>query len=173
MWWNKRWITGMALALFTLAGIAHAEIKVGDSLPDLRGFGLEGKLPDNLAGQVILLDFWASWCAPCKSSFPVMEEMHKDYGAKGLVVLAVDVDEKPADMQQFLKKYPVHFWVVRDGKQKLVARVDVPTMPTSLLVDRHGKVRYLHDGFHGAKTRQEYHEEIEKLLQETAGEEQK
>ena len=167
MWCEKKKMAGLLMGMMLLAGVARGELKVGDALPDLGGFELEGKMPDKLAGEVILLDFWASWCAPCKESFPVMEELNKEYGARGLVVLAMNVDEKRANMEQFLKKFTVHFWLVRDAKQKLVAKVDVPTMPTSFLVDRSGKVRYIHEGFLGDKTRREYREEIEHLLQET------
>ena len=67
-------------------------IKVGDTLPDLAAARLEGKLPDTFKGKVVLLDFWASWCDPCKASFPAMVELQKEYGPRGLVIIAVNVD---------------------------------------------------------------------------------
>jgi thiol-disulfide isomerase/thioredoxin len=159
----------LALCLTALPGLATAGWKVGDALPELGAFQLEGKLPDKLRGQVVLVDFWASWCAPCKASFPVMEALHQQYGGRGLVVLAVNVDESSAAMEKFLKKSPVSFAVVRDAAHKLVAAADVATMPTSFLVDRAGKVRFLHTGFRGAATRKEYEKEIDLLLKESAG----
>lgn len=143
---------------------ARAALKVGDALPDLASFKLEGKLPDTLKGKIIIVDFWASWCLPCAESFPVLEELQKKYGDR-LVILAVNVDTKAANMDKFLKKHPVTFTVVRDAGQKLVALVEPATMPTSFILDGEGKVRFQHNGFHGEKTRQEYISEIESLLQ--------
>jgi thiol-disulfide isomerase/thioredoxin len=143
---------------------AQAALKVGDSLPDLAGYKLEGTPPDSLKGKVVILDFWASWCGPCAQSFPVMDELQKKYREQGLVIVAVSVDEKAANMEAFLKKNPVSFTVVRDPEQKLVAAVGPETMPTCFIVDRTGRVRFLHNGFHGATTRKEYIEQIEALL---------
>jgi thiol-disulfide isomerase/thioredoxin len=142
---------------------APAALKVGDTLPDLTTFKLEGKLPDNLKGKIVLVDFWASWCLPCAESFPALDALQKKYGDK-LVVLAVNVDEKEANMTKFLAKHPVSFTIVRDAGQKLVAVAEPPTMPTSFILDGAGKVRFIHQGFHGETTRQQYVSEIESLL---------
>lgn len=142
---------------------AQAALKVGDALPDLTSFKLEGKLPDNLKGKVVLVDFWASWCLPCAKSFPVLDELQKKYGDK-LVIIAVNIDEKAANMDAFLKKHSVSFTIVRDAEQKLVAVAEPSTMPTSFILDGEGKVRFLHNGFHGEDTRKEYVSEIESLL---------
>jgi thiol-disulfide isomerase/thioredoxin len=143
---------------------AHAALKVGDALPDLTSLNLEGKLPDSLKGKVVIVDFWASWCGPCAQSFPVLDELQKKYKDQGLVIVAASVDEKASKMEAFLKKNPVSFTVVRDAEHKLVATAEPQTMPTSFIIDRDGKVRFLHSGFHGAKTQKEYVEEIESLL---------
>jgi thiol-disulfide isomerase/thioredoxin len=142
---------------------ASAALKVGDTLPDLATFKLEGKLPDSLSGKVVLVDFWASWCGPCAKSFPVLDALQKKYADK-LVIVAVSVDEKAANMEKFLQKHSVGFTVVRDGEQKLVAVAEPATMPTSFIVDGTGKVRFLHNGFHGEDTQKEYVTEIESLL---------
>ena len=119
----------------------------GNSLPDLSKFGLTGSLP-NLKGKVVYLDFWASWCAPCKASFPVINGWHQQLGSKGFVVLGVNVDDVEADMTTFLKGNSVAFPVVRDAAHKLVAAANVSTMPTSFLIDRKGVIRLVHNGFH-------------------------
>ena len=142
---------------------ANAALKVGDTLPDLASFKLEGKLPDALKGKIVIVDFWASWCLPCAESFPVLDELQKKYGDK-LVVIGVNVDEKASNMDKFLKKHPVSFTLVRDAGQKLVDTVSPETMPTSFILDGEGKVRFLHSGFHGETTRKEYISEIESLL---------
>jgi thiol-disulfide isomerase/thioredoxin len=156
----------IGLLLAAAACPAEAGLKPGDSFPDLTTYKLEGKLPDSLKGKVVLVDFWASWCAPCAKSFPAMEELQKRYPDR-VVVLAISVDEKAADMQGFLKKHPASFLVVRDAEHKLVAAVNAESMPTSFLVDTTGKVRFIHHGFHGEETRKQYLEEIESLLKGT------
>ena len=116
------------------------------------------------AGKVVLLDFWASWCGPCKKSFPELDKIQQAYKDKGLVILAINVDEKADEMESFLKAHPVSFAVVRDAKQKLVAAAGVESMPTSVLVDAKGVIRFQHTGFRGAETVKQLTEEIEKLL---------
>ena len=155
-----------ALLLMMLPVVAFADFKEAENLPELASFQLEGKLPDELQGRVILLDFWASWCAPCKSSFPAMEALTKDYAGQGLTIIAISVDEKRENMQQFLKSAKVSFTVVRDAQHKLVAAADIRSMPTSFLIDRCGKIRFVHAGFDRDKTAREYVKEIEQLLKE-------
>jgi thiol-disulfide isomerase/thioredoxin len=164
MWLGKR--TPLLLCTFLLCGCATDPPKQSSAFPDLRAFELEGKLPEKLKGQVVLVDFWASWCAPCKKSFPAMEDLNKQYAGQGLVIVAVSVDEKQEDMQRFLERMPVSFVTVRDANHKLVAAVDVQTMPTSFLLGRDGTVRYTHSGFYGDQTIKQYHDEIEQLLKE-------
>ena len=156
-------------AILCLAGAlgldaAPTALKVGDAMPDFTKFKLEGKLPDTLKGKVVLLDFWASWCDPCKESFPVMEEFQKQYGPRGLVVIAINEDENRKDMEDFLKKNAVTFTVVRDAGQKLVDQVQIPTMPGSFIIDQECRVRFVHAGYRGAETKKKYQEEIESLL---------
>jgi thiol-disulfide isomerase/thioredoxin len=162
--------TSYLLALALMLGIAtHGaeSLKVGDNFPELNGFELEGKLPESLKGKVVLVDFWASWCAPCRESFPALEDLHKRLAAKGVVVIGVSVDEVRGEMERFLKKNPVTFTVLRDAKQRLVARAGVPTMPTSLLVDRTGRVRFIHAGYQGKETKLLLERELTTLLEAT------
>jgi len=154
----------LAAIFITLGPSTWAAMKAGDNLPDLTPMKLEGSLPAALKGKVVLLDFWASWCDPCKESFPVMQQLHDRYASQGLVVLAVNVDEKRSDMDAFLKKHPGSFPILRDASRKLVEHAGIATMPTSFLIDRQGKVRFVHSGFHGAETQKKYEQEIDSLL---------
>ena len=154
-------VTACICALMTFC--AWAGWKPGDKLPNLTDMGLEGALPA-LQGKVVLIDFWASWCGPCRHSFPVMAELQKTYGSRGLVVLTINVDDERSAMEDFLKKTPAAFAVVRDAKHKVVAEADVPTMPASFLVDRAGVIRFIHKGFDPGKARPQYIREIEELL---------
>ena len=163
-WCNKTRMAGVLGALcLSVNLISAAPLKEGDAFPDLAGYGLEGTLPD-LNGKVVLIDFFASWCGPCKDSFPAMEELHRKYAAKGLVVVAINLDKKPADMEKFLQSHPASFVILRDGTNKLVSDVKIPTMPSSFLLDRSGRVVSAHRGFKGAETVKHYEEEIESLL---------
>lgn len=155
-----RWL-GLAAAALSCLGCSAAN--VGESFPDLNKYDLEGKLPE-LKGKVVLVDFFASWCGPCKMSFPVMEDLEAKYKDKGFVVVAINVDKKKTDMENFLKKEKTSFAIVRDASTKLVAQVKVPTMPTSFILGRDGKIVAIHDGFHGDETRAKYVSEIENLL---------
>ena len=157
-------LLGVLLLAAPASSLTAASIKVGDTFPDFAKFKLEGKLPDDLKGKVVLVDFWASWCAPCKKSFPALNELHQRYADKGLVIIAVNVDEQRAKMEQFLKNIPASFAVFRDAEQKLVGAVEVESMPTSFLLDASGHVRFTHVGYLGDETEKQYIREIEELL---------
>jgi cytochrome c biogenesis protein CcmG, thiol:disulfide interchange protein DsbE len=98
-------------------------------------------------GQVVYVDFWASWCAPCRQSFPWMDRMQSELGRDGLVVIAVNVDRKHADAERFLREHPAHFRVLFDPDGLLPEEFGVRGMPTSFLIDRNGRVQLRHEGF--------------------------
>ena len=162
----------LLLASVVLAALPslRAQIKVGDTFPTLDAGSLVslsgGALPAT-AGKVVLVDFWASWCAPCKASFPALAKLHQELSARGVVVLGVSIDEKPAAAAAFIKRLSPPFVTVHDRDQKLVKQVVVPTMPTSYLVGRDGKVRFVHEGYHGDATDRLLRQHLEALLAET------
>jgi len=154
-------------ASLTVVMIARADVKIGESFLDLSKYKLDGKLPSDLKGKVVLVDFWASWCGPCKESFPVMNELQKKYGGQGLIIIAVNEDEKKSDMDDFCKDNPTSFTIVRDAGpegKKVVDKTEISVMPSSFLIDTEGKVRFAHSGFHGADSKKKYEQEIESLL---------
>jgi thiol-disulfide isomerase/thioredoxin len=145
----------------------RAQVVTGNAFPALASAGLAGTLPDT-AGKVVLVDFWASWCAPCKASFPAYSRLQSAYADRGLTVIAVSVDEDPAAYAAFVARLKPTFVTVHDAQHKLVSVVQVPTMPTSYLLDRSGRVRFMHAGFRGDSTEREMRKEIESLLAEKA-----
>jgi len=158
-------VAALALAMCATSALAGGKsLKVGDTFPELGNFDLEGKLPDDLKGKVVLVDFWASWCGPCKDSFPAMEELHKKFAARGLVILAVNLDEDAGAMKDFLKDHPASFPIVRDGSKKLVGLANIASMPSSIVIGKDGKVVAIHKGFHGKETIAQYNKEFADLL---------
>lgn len=98
-------------------------------------------------GKVVLLDFWASWCVPCRSSFPWMNDMQEKYGDDGLVVIAVNLDNELRDAAGFLERNPAGFKIAYDTERAMARSFGVDSMPNSFLIDRDGRVRARHRGF--------------------------
>lgn len=156
--------TRQILTAIVAALIATTALR-GGALPDLRTFGLAGEIPET-TGRVVLVDFWASWCAPCRASFPVLGDLHSRYFEKGLTVIGVGVDETERAHDRFVARMKPTFAILHDSQHRLAAELDLPAMPTTLLVDRTGKIRFRHAGFHGERTRAEWISQIETLLSE-------
>lgn len=114
-------------------------------------------------GKVVYLDFWASWCKPCRQSFPWMDAMQSKYAADGLVVVSVNLDEQRTDADKFLKQVPADFPVVYDPEGKLAEQYQLIGMPTSFLIGRDGKLVKRHSGFFDSSPA-EYEGEIRTLL---------
>lgn len=159
----RRWI--LLLVLVLIAGNLGAKLSESDKLPDLQEFALTGSIPE-YEGKVVLLDFWASWCAPCKASFPEMENLYQEFKDQGFEIVAVGVDTTAKAFQGFAEKSKVSFPLVWDAEKKLVSMAQIETMPTSLLIGKDGTIRSVHEGFQGKKTVQTYREEISNLLKE-------
>ncbi len=139
--------TLLASLLALLAPLALA-LDVGQPAPDvdLPDGTVAQKLSD-LKGKVVYVDFWASWCGPCKQSFPWMNDMQRKYGSKGLQIVAINVDAKRADADKFLAQNSTAFALAFDSKGESPRRFGVKAMPTSALIGADGKVLYIHQGF--------------------------
>jgi thiol-disulfide isomerase/thioredoxin len=163
-----RTILKAGAAIAALATALPGQVASGGDFPPLASAGLEGGPLPATAGTVLLVDFWASWCAPCKASFPAYARLSAAYAGRGLAIVAISVDESPSAYAAFVARLKPPFATLRDPGHRLVAQVQVPTMPTSYLVDRGGKVRFVHAGFHGDETERVLRREIESLLAERA-----
>ncbi|KJV06180.1 TlpA family protein disulfide reductase [Methylocucumis oryzae] len=137
------------LAVGLLSFTAHA-IEIGANAPLFTLPDLAQAQPvtlKNYTGKVVYLDFWASWCAPCRVSFPLLEELHKKLKSQGFEVVAVNLDETKDKAQQFLRDFPVGFTVLHDASGEWADKYTIESMPTSFIIDKHGVVRYIHHGF--------------------------
>ena len=124
-------------------------IQGGGAAPDFRLADLSGKQVglSDYKGKVVVVDFWASWCGPCREELPVLERLNKTYAEQGLVVLGVNIDNQASAAKDFLKKLPVTFTVVHDSEKQVAKQFAPPTMPSSYIIDRSGKVRHVHAGY--------------------------
>lgn len=165
VYWGAHGKKLLALVLLIAGSISLPTfaLNTGDAFPDLSKYDLEGTLPET-KGKVVLVDFFASWCVPCRASFPAMEDIYEKYKDKGLVIIAVNVDKRRGDMESFIKKHPSSFTIMRDASTRLVSQVKVATMPSSFLMNKDGKVVAVHNGFYGEDSKRKYIEEIEALL---------
>lgn len=159
----KSSLIALIFACFSLLIPTALAAKVGEALPKLAPL-LPGAALPNTKGKVVLVDFWASWCGPCKASFPALNRLQEKYAAKGLVIIGVGVDDDAAKHQTFATAMKPKFTLAHDSTHKAAAFFNPPSMPTSYLVDRKGIIRHVHSGFRGAKTEAEYVAEIEALL---------
>lgn len=98
-------------------------------------------------GQVVLVNFWASWCGPCRQEMPLLDQLHKKYAPLGFTVLGVNVDQDPKQARAMLDKVPVSFPVVFDSQSAVSKSYQVVAMPTTVIVDRNGDARYVHHGY--------------------------
>lgn len=102
-------------------------------------------------GKVVLVDFWASWCNPCRQSFPWMNQLQQTYGPQGLVVIGVNVDHERDAAKNFLDRYGADFQIVYDPEGHLASEFNFRDMPTSYLIGRDGNVHFVHAGFYPEK----------------------
>jgi cytochrome c biogenesis protein CcmG/thiol:disulfide interchange protein DsbE len=143
----RRGALAIAFALVANAAFAAA---IGDPAPafalrDARGDTLS---LEKLRGQVVYVDFWASWCGPCRRSFPWMNEMQRRYGGRGLTIVAINVDKNLADAARFLERNPAQFAVAYDQAGVTPLAYAVRDMPSSYLIDSRGNVVEVEHGFH-------------------------
>jgi thiol-disulfide isomerase/thioredoxin len=114
-------------------------------------------------GKVIYLDFWASWCKPCQKSFPWMNDLQNKYPSDKFQVVTINVDQKNSDMVEFLKRVPAEFVIYHDPSGQIAEKFQLPAMPTSFIIDAHGKAIKKHVGFFSKNT-PSIQAEIEALL---------
>ncbi len=162
---NTSWIRAAALAsalaVSSLVG-ASASLAPAFSLPSRAGDTVS---LDQLKGKVVMLNFWASWCGPCRQEMPLLDQMHKRYSSLGFTLIGVNVEANTKDAERWLKDTPVSFPVLFDRDSKVSKLYDVSAMPSTVFIDRKGNLRYLHRGYK-AGDESEYLNQIRALLKE-------
>lgn len=165
---RARVIGGACLAAFLFIALTAHALAPGETPPAIDMPDQAGKQVDlnALKGKVVLIDFWASWCGPCREEMPVLEALHKKYASQGLVIVGINIDNNPKKMNNFLKGNPASFRIVHDRKLNVAAKYEPATMPSSYFVGRGGKIRYVHEGFR-KKDAEELEARIQSLLAES------
>ncbi|WP_078084391.1 TlpA family protein disulfide reductase [Microbulbifer mangrovi] len=160
----RKLIAALCTSAALLAGApASANIPAADfTLASLKDGNL--KLSEQ-RGEVIMLNFWASWCGPCREEMPLLNDLHARYEPVGFQVWGVNVDANREDAQAMLNKIPVEFPVLFDSQSDVSKLFGVEAMPSSVFIDRDGKVRYVHKGYRSGDEA-EYKKIIKELIRE-------
>lgn len=137
------------------------------SLPDI--YSGESKNLEQYRGKVIYLDFWASWCGPCRQSLPLLNKLRSELGEGNFEVIAINLDENPEDGKRFLEKYPVSYPVLTDNSGDTPQKYQLSGMPTSYIIDQKGNLRGAHQGFRSGDI-EKIRDSVNALLQEGAEE---
>ena len=157
----------LLLAGMMAAAMPAAALELDRAAPDftLKSLGGKNLKLSEMAGNVVLINFWASWCGPCREEMPLLNDLHKKYEPLGFAVFGVNVEEDVKGAMGFLQNFPVDFPVLLDSSNQVSKQYKVIAMPTTVLVDRDGKVRYLHQGYKSGDEIK-YQQMVKKLVRE-------
>ncbi len=163
---NIHLLKAVAFMLFFVFRSSFA-LEIGKAAPELQARLANGSSVVLSAhrGKLIYLDFWASWCGPCRQSFPWMNALHEKYASKGFEIIAVNLDAKESDARQFLSEHPAKFTVAFDPVGVTPRNYEVKGMPSSYLIDREGRLLMIHSGFN-EKGSKSLEQAIRKLMEE-------
>ena len=164
-WDFRHWMRAAALTCaLVMSSLVGASTSVAPSftLPSRSGDMVS---LEQLRGQVVMLNFWASWCGPCRQEMPLLDQMHKRYSSLGFTLLGVNVEANTQDAERWLAETPVSFPVLFDKDSKVSKLYNVSAMPSTVLIDRKGNLRYLHRGYKPGDE-SEYLNQIRALLKE-------
>lgn len=148
-------------------------------LMPVTGMSISGKAPDftlksrdgknlrlsDYRGQVVMINFWASWCGPCRQEMPLLEDLYKRYSKLGFTIVGVNVDTDSSKANNYLKDVTVSFPIVYDTSNNVSKTFNVNAMPTTVIVDRNGNMRFLHQGYKPGYEN-EYKKQVKQLIKE-------
>lgn len=162
----KKIVLGLIIALgMTTSTFAATELS--GAAPD---FTLASNMGKNMRlaemrGSVVMINFWASWCGPCRQEMPILEELYQRYNKAGFTILGVNVEPDSAEADKILKDIKISFPVLYDTESKVSELYGVQAMPSTIIIDRDGNMRYLHRGYKPGYE-DEYREQIKELIRE-------
>mgnify|MGYP000064713730 CR=1 FL=1 len=164
---SRRWSLALALLLAASAGSATASVQLASNAPD---FTLRSTAGPNLRlheqrGQVVLVNFWATWCGPCRQEMPHLNRLYDRYRGAGFVLLGINIDDDPRAAASLAAKLGLNFPVLLDSDKKVSRVYDMSAMPATLLIDRDGRVRHIHRGYRDG-VEKTYEEQVRSLLKE-------
>jgi peroxiredoxin len=133
---------------FTLKNLAGKNIKLSE-----------------LSGNVVLVNFWASWCGPCRQEMPLLNAIHNKYEPLGFTVLGVNVEEQVDNARSYIDERPVDFPILLDSNNQISQLYNVLAMPTTVVIDRDGNIRFIHQGYQSGDEAK-YHKMVKKLVRE-------
>jgi cytochrome c biogenesis protein CcmG, thiol:disulfide interchange protein DsbE len=156
-------VTKTIAALLLFASTAYAGIGKGQRAPDFTLPSMKGSRVSlsSLKGKVVLLDFWAHWCEPCKRELPELEKLHKQYS--NVVVLTVNIDKQRDNAEKLFKSLGLSLEVLFDPAGSVAGQYEPPKMPSSYVIDKKGIVRYVHEGFDGSGDIARFKQELDEL----------
>ncbi|NVJ61709.1 MAG: TlpA family protein disulfide reductase [Gammaproteobacteria bacterium] len=157
-------ILTVTVLVFSLSSLAK---EVKEPAPDftLKSMSGENVKLSELRGNVVMINFWASWCGPCRQEMPLLDDFYKKYNKLGFVLLGVNVEEDSSKAAGYLKEVPVSFPILYDNTNKVSKMYDIDAMPSTVLVDREGNMRFLHRGYKPGDEN-EYKRLMKKLMRE-------
>ena len=156
-----------ALAIAPVLAVSGPSLQAGAPAPAFELNSNTGKAVSlaDLKGQIVLVNFWASWCGPCRQEMPILEQLNHQYHNKGVTLIGVNVEPDSAAATAWLKATPVSFPILYDVDSKVSKLYEVQGMPNTVILDRKGVVRYIHRGYSpGAEN--EYLDQIRTLIRE-------
>ena len=162
----KNSIFALVLCVFAATSLASGGLE-GQSAPD---FALKSSTGENLRlseyrGDVVMVNFWATWCGPCRQEMPLLDELYNRYQRVGFNLLGVNIDDDSRRAMQMVEELGVNFPVLFDARKEVSKLYDVDAMPVTVIIDRQGTVRYVHQGYKPGYENM-YLDQIRSLLRE-------
>jgi peroxiredoxin len=163
---SPRLLKQTAMALVLMAGTAFAA-DAGGPAPSFTLAALTGQQAalSQYKGQVVMVNFWATWCGPCQQEMPLLDQMYKKYKPAGFTLIGVNVDKEAPAVKELMARKPVSFPVLLDPANQVSKAYHVDEMPSSVLIDRKGEIRYIHRGYRPGDEN-EYQDRIRQLIRE-------
>jgi peroxiredoxin len=162
----RKLLLGLVLGAFAVSGLASSDL-TGQAAPD---FALKSSTGENLRlseyrGDVVMVNFWATWCGPCRQEMPLLDQLYSRYERVGFTLLGVNIDDNSSKAMNMVQELGVSFPVLFDSRKQVSKLYQVDTMPATVLIDREGTVRYIHHGYKPGYEN-EYLDQIRSLLRE-------